>query len=78
MILRYWMLHVGIFPYLDTPQNSNYRTIFVSDKHFIAKKQQKVGSSVDKVEESGNMAHVRIIQWKKRHVVVNRGISAHH
>ena len=72
------MLHVGGFPYLTTSQNRNYRTRIVSDKQFIAQKQQKVGSSVDKVVESGNMAHIRIIQWKKRHVVVNRGISAHH
>jgi hypothetical protein len=49
----------------------------MSDKHFIAQKEQKVGSCVDKVAESGNMTHIRIIQWKKRHVVVNRGISAH-
>ncbi len=49
----------------------------MSDKLFFGQKQQKVGSSVDIVVESGSMAHIRIIQWKKRHVVVNRGISAH-
>ena len=49
----------------------------MSDKLFFAQNQQKVGGSVDKVEESGNMTHIRIIQWKKYHVVVNRGISAH-
>lgn len=49
----------------------------MSDKHFFSEKQQKVGSYVDKVVESGNMAHICMIQWKKRHVVVNRGISAH-
>ncbi len=68
---------MGVFPCFVSHQIGDYGTEAMSDKHFIAQKKQKVGSSVDKVEESGNMTHVRIIQWKKRHVVVNRGISAH-
>ena len=71
------MLVVGGFPCFNKPQNADYGTGPMSDKLFFREKQQKVGSYVDKVVESGNMSHIRIIEWKKRHVVVNRGISAH-